>query len=161
MMETIINEGKTGAKRQSWRGTNPRSILLKLIADNPHETRQDEDRILELFWQAIRKDEDILHTIAVKYWGTNNYSYLVYRRPDSTSRVKKTEEVEAAKNSILSKIILLDFVMPNGKPLRECTKQDCQKIGGWLLKVAKTLKPKQMVGEVFSERELRRLANAG
>jgi len=156
-MQTILNEGKTGAKRQSWGDRNPRSILLKLIADNSHETRQDEDHILELFWQEIRNDEEMLHTIAVKYWGTNNYSYLVYR-PDPGSRTKTTaENIEAAKNSILSRIILLDFNMPNGKPLRECTKQDCQRFGGWLLKVARAMKPKQKVGDVFSEHELRKL----
>ena len=49
------------------------------------------------------------------------------------------------------------MIMPNGKPLRECTGKDCAKAGGWLSKLAKKVKPNQKVGDVLSEAQVKRL----
>lgn len=155
---TVVNAGKTGAKRQSWKDTNPRSILIKIIAENPHESREDEENILELFWHAVKADEEILRTIC-EYWGINNYRSIVYKA-DERMALQRAEEVERAKRSIAAKIILLDWKLPNGKALRDCTKEDCRRQGGWLIKVASKLKARQRVGDVFSESQLRSLLHS-
>lgn len=146
---TTLNAGSTGAKRQSWKEVNPRSILIKLIADNPHETRQDEEHIIELLWQKIKGDETTLHNMC-EYWGVNNYRSIVYKEDP-----RRQLQIDEAKKKIIQRIMLLDWTMPNGKRLRECTKSDCLRAGGWLVKVANKLKPRQKVGQVFSETQLR------
>lgn len=152
---TEIRTGRIGAKRQTFAKENPRTVLLKLIADNPHDTREDEANILELFWHAVRTNETALRTIC-EYWGTNNYRSIVYLH-NPRNGIARDEEVAKIKASIASKIILSDWVLPNGKKLRDCTKADCLKQGGWLLKVGRKLKKNQTVGQVLSEEQLRQL----
>lgn len=152
-VDSSLHPGKTGAKRQSWSQENPRSLLLKLIADNPHETEQDEDAILELLWHQVKKNENALKTICL-YWGTNNYRSIVYAaRPELTR-----SDVVAAKLKIVKRLMVL--TMPNGKMLRDCNKDDCLKAGGWLVTVGKKLKNNQTVGQAFSESDLRKLLNS-
>jgi hypothetical protein len=150
--QTSVHPGKTGAKRQSWRQDNPRSMLLKIIAENPHETQQDEDAILELLWEEVKKNQDTLKTICL-YWGTNNYRSIVYAERPSMSRA----DVDFAKQTIVKRLMVL--VMPNGKALKDCNKQDCLKAGGWLTAVGKKLKPGQTVGQVFTEEDLKKILN--
>ncbi len=154
-VHATVNQGKIGAKRQTWQTTNPRSLLIKLIGENPHETRQDEQNILDLFWSRVKKNEDMLQAIC-EYWGTNNYRSIVYRT-DPEKKMERQKEIDEAKRIIYGRIILLDWKMPNGKSLRECTKKDCLRAGGWLKKVASKLKPHQQVGQVFSEKQLHAL----
>lgn len=152
--QTTVDTGRTGAKRQSWK-PNPRSILIKLIAENPHETMQDEEAILELLWEAVKGDEEQLRSIC-DYWGTNNYRSIVYKA-DPQKRLARREAIEREKKSIASRIILMDWQTPSGKLLRDCTKQDCKRVGGWLVRVADKMKPRQTVGQAFSEKQLKAL----
>jgi hypothetical protein len=148
-VDSSVHLGRTGAKRQSWSEDNPRSILLKLIADNPHDTNQDEAAILDLLWDAVKNNEKVLRTICL-YWGTNNYRYIV-------SSVKVNPILRSQVEEVKEKIVknLLGWVMPNGKSLGSCTKRDCLAAGGWLTAVGKRLKPNQTVSQVFSEKDLR------
>lgn len=155
VQHTTVDQGKTGAKRQSWKKASPRTILIKLIAENPHETRQDEEKILELLWEQVKDDEDTIRVMC-EYWGVNNYKSIVYRSDDAL-KIEREKKVKEAKASIMTKILLLDWNMPNGKKLRDCNKSDCVKTGGWLLGVAKKLKANQTVGQVFSEKQLKKL----
>lgn len=147
--QATIHPGRTGAKRQSWREKNPRSVLLKLIAEHPHETQQDEDNIVDLLWNTVRKDDDLLKTICL-YWATNNYRSIVYAQKNSTVSAR---DVATAKANIVRR--LLDFMMPNGKLLRDCTASECKRAGGWLAKIGRQLKPGLTVGQQFNEKTLK------
>ena len=147
-----IHPGRTGAKRQSWSHDNPRSFLLKLIAENPHETQQDEDAILELLWEQVKDKQEALRTICL-YWSTNNYRSIVYAARPEVARA----DVDRVKLKIVKRIA--EWTMPNGKMLKDCDKADCLKAGGWLTAIAKKLKPGQTVGEVYSESQLRKVLN--
>lgn len=148
-LEQGIHTGRTGAKRQSFSPQNPRSILLKLIADHPHETNQDEDAILEMLWDEVKGDEEALRTICL-YWGTNNYRSIVYAARPEPARA----DVEQAKLKIVKRLMV--WIAPNGKMLKDCNKADCMKAGGWLTTIGKKLKANQKVSEVFSEADLRK-----
>jgi hypothetical protein len=59
---------------------------------------------------------------------------------------------------------LLDLLMPNGKPLRDCTGGECERYGKadeqrglWLQRVAAKVGPDKHVGEVLDERQLKAL----
>lgn len=55
------------------------------------------------------------------------------------------------------KIALLDLVTPNGKKLRDCTRQDCRKLGGFYSRVADYIEGDRTVGMVLSETQVRKL----
>jgi hypothetical protein len=77
---------------------------------------------------------------------------------------KKTETVSAAKvastaEQVKTKIraavqtTFLDFVMPNDKPLRDCTFREVGRFGDKFKKLAALGKPNQIVGQVLSEKQ--------
>ena len=158
---TMVDTGVTGAKRQSWHATNPRELLKRLIEENP---KWDKERVLRTFSREVTDNRRYIDTI-VEYWFANNYHSLI-ERPARTYRARQTreatEQVKAAiKNEIEHKatVMLLELNMPNGKLLRDCTGAECSKlsskIGGWLLRISKRIKPNQTVGSALTEQEVR------
>jgi hypothetical protein len=163
---THMDLGTTGAKRQSWEKDNPRELLRRLIERHPENSRK---RHLAEFKKLIANRESYWNTI-VEYWFSNNYSSLI-DPPDQEERQSRALEKQAELQTRLEqeiearvKIALLDMVMPNGKALRECTGKECRhfssKIGAWLLRVAKQIKPTDRVGDVLTEKQLRKLYGA-
>jgi hypothetical protein len=87
------------------------------------------------------------------YWFDNNYRSLLADYPESedetafraerkqAAQSEKTKTAAALKqriNAVIeqkAQIILLDWVLPNGKALRDCTGTECKqmsrKVGGW------------------------------
>lgn len=167
--------GTTGAATQSWRATNPRSLLDQIAKKYP---RADKAEITRRFDKAVRdvvgipqlgnEEEDILFAIN-EYWVTNNFSSLrrqeekSSRRPtDHSAQRKATEAVkEAVKERIVeeAKMLLLDWVMPNNKQLRACSGREVAqlwpRVGKWLAAIAKKVKPNELVGDVFTETQVR------
>lgn len=163
-METKSDAGVYGAKVQSWRKANPRELLKELVDENPTLGRS---ALLAAFAREVTKPDadDYLETI-IEYWFANNYHSLLCG--DDGTREKKApsrkERLEATKESLIAgierraKILLLDMVLPNGKPVRDCTGGDCRTlgaaVGGWLGAVADRVGPEQVVGEVLTEQQL-------
>ena len=56
--------------------------------------------------------------------------------------------------------MLLDMILPTGRSLRESSGEDCERAGGWLSQVAKKIQPGQIVGDVMTEEQVRRLWKA-
>ena len=77
---------------------------------------------------------------------------------------KKAAELKQRVEQVIEKkaqIILLDWILPNGKALRDCTGRDClkmsNKVGTWLRKVSDHVKPTELVGSVLQEADVRKL----
>jgi hypothetical protein len=175
---TNIDLGTTGAKRATWRETNPRSLLNKIVNDNPIKNGQDEDqwkrRIGDLFWKAIEDDTDYLNAIC-QYWLDHNMRSLLGPSPEEkTALEKEKKEKQAAKLNKAAdeikervnteverraRIVLLDLVTVNGKELRYCNKFECRAFGGWYTELAKQMPDKKTVGQVFTEEKLHVLWN--
>ncbi len=71
---------------------------------------------------------------------------------------QKAEDVTKIKESIktaVKKIIRLDTILPNGKPLRECSTEEIAEFGGTLTKIAAKMKPGQIAGDVFKDDDLK------
>jgi hypothetical protein len=71
---------------------------------------------------------------------------------------QKAKDVAQAKETIkavIRKILLLDTIMPNGKPLRECAKEDLSGLRGDIAKIEAQMKPGQIVGNVFTDDDLK------
>jgi hypothetical protein len=148
--------GVHGQTRSTWRDDNHlRGLLLKLIKQYPNATQEElqkpylakakgskfsarpgnEALIDEALLRALDNDFDQIHK--------------AYRRRKPT--ITLSDEEVAAAEQRFAKILLLDFVLPNGKKLRDCTGSECAAAGGWLLKVAERVGADAIVGDKLSE----------
>lgn len=150
---THVDTGIYGAKRQSFEENNPRDLLVRVMAENRGAS---EATLLKRFTEAVRDDADYIGPI-IGYWFANNYRSARRASPQERAASAKvqTRLVETIKRAVLS--ISLDFVMPNGKPLRDCTGGECARAGGWFAKIAKRVKPNQVVGNVLSDSDLKKI----
>lgn len=55
------------------------------------------------------------------------------------------------------KIELLNLLMPNGKPLRDCTFGECAQFGGWFKVLSQQGRPMGIVGKHLSEDQVRKI----
>lgn len=155
-----LNTGTLGAKVQSWEKNNARELLARLVTNNPS---LDDEALFHIF---AAECAPYFHEI-VRYWVANNLRALRPRTRASGSSVDRTadraaavEAVKAEAKARATKLVLLDFVLPNGKMLRDCTFAECAKAGGWLTKLANKGQPNEKVGAVLSEKEIKAVWNA-
>ena len=155
---TQIDQGTLGAKRATWRDTNPRKLLRQLVEKDGEAGDWSEE-----MWDTIKNDVSdigILRAI-FQYWYDNNIRSLVpelmgRRRTEQVARTAQQVEAGAAQ---FRKLILLSLVMPNGKPLGDCTGAECRSFEGWLSQLATLVPPNQKVADVLTEEKLQELWN--
>jgi hypothetical protein len=162
-MMVHIDLGVTGAKRQSWRKANPREILRRLVEDNPHA---GIDELFAKFRKVLAKAEDEMQETVDRYYFDNNVRSLQAivdpkagaRKAASRERAaelrKRVEENITTAIQQKAERILLDSIMPNEKPLRDCTGLECRQMGGWLAGIGAKLKSEQRVGDKFNEDQI-------
>jgi hypothetical protein len=161
-MTTDFNTGTYGAKRQSYSKASPRDLLKRLMGEHVGVAEHD---LMKMFMELVRDDHDYLDAI-VEYWFANNYRSTV-RRPTapispktSAAHAARVDKIKAAIKVKATRMVLLEMILPNGKTLAASTGRDCSKAGGWLAKIAKSIKPADVVGVVLSEAEVSKLFNA-
>lgn len=144
----------------------PLSLLVALIRKNQ---KLSEDEHKKQFRNLLNQDGYIEFVDAViDEWLRLNYGNAareampptveeIKARAAERRRQNKQDEssVETAKAVIASR--LLDFVMPNGKRLKDSTKAECLEAGGWLARIAAKVPPRKKVGEVLKEGDLAKL----
>jgi len=159
---THIESGRQGAKRQTWRDVNPRKLLREIIEDDPDG---DEAAWREAFIKKIVDELDGIDLegtytgACVKYTLDNAILALAPTRKKSSKLVQKEtmkEAIDKAQTKAQA-ILLLHLVMPNGKPLGQCTGADCKRFGGWYAKLGKLVPKGKTVAEVLSESKVRQL----
>lgn len=154
----MVETGYYGAKIQSWNKANPRGLLKRIIDEHP---KAPKDTLLKLFKATLSDDADpAVMDVIIEYWFSNNYHSLIDRpihriKSERAERQKQLTTLQSEIKTKAARMVLLDMMLPNGKPLKDSTGKDCKKAGGWLLKVAAQLKPNQVVGKVLSESDLR------
>jgi hypothetical protein len=166
-----------GATRQTRRFLALRPVL-KGMMDNvtdPHAS-EDRDTVKEQFLQFMNSAAGAQYReTAFIYWLDNNYRALLADYPEPEKDLTPRAERKAEKGRIAAamkqkveqaieqkaQIILLDWVLPNGKALRDCTGRDCRQMSGtvgtWLRKIADRIKPTELVGSVLQEADVRKL----
>ena len=158
---SALNEGVYGAKVQSWRESNPRDMLWRIMKELP--TKKEA---FKQFMSEIKDpdNEDYLD-VALEYWFTLNYRSLSNESVPAVEKVvhkqQKQREVEEVKEEVQAVIrkqamILLDFVMPNDKALRDCTGTEVAKFGGKFVEIGQKA-GKRKVGAVLTDDDLRKL----
>lgn len=179
---TLLEVGKTGASKQSWRKHNARALLHKMMdeAKDPHDGKVlFKDFLAVVLPRAVRdafeNEEDELRLVAIiEYWFTNNHDSMVslYPRPGDEkrkaaaqkARIEKQEKIrEAVRERIEEKAeaLLLEWITPNGKAVGDCTgaeiRQFGNKVAPWLAKIATRVKPSEIVRNVLSEADVRKM----
>ena len=175
--------GTRGATRQSWRNsTGLRGLFAKLMDQYPDASRGElltkykakvkgrgfqaspsakpliEEALTRVFdndltsWNSLmHSDEDL---------DDNEEAASAEREPDQRpvrrmpTRPRVTETEIAAADQLLTTLVLLDLVQPNGKKLRDCTGKECRQAGGWLVKVAERVGDRGVVGATIDEAEV-------
>lgn len=155
---THIDTGTLGAKVQSWRKDNPRNLLKRMIEESP---KKSKDKLLREFNDYVRSPAGMEYLDAIiEYWFSNNWHSLA-EKPDikgaAAAREARTAQFKSTIKTRAVEMVFLDFNMPNGKALRDCTGAECKRAGGWFAKIAAKIKPAEKVGNVLSEQDLRNL----
>lgn len=155
-----LNTGKFGATRQSWARASIRTIYAEIVAKHP---RAGHSTLVRLVAERLREDDDALQA-AADYVVTNceeaqeGYAKRQQRQPASPQeRAQRQDEIKATVESIKSQILLLNLEMPNGKRMRYCTREEMALFGAGYVRLAKRMKPGQMVGQAFNEKQVREL----
>jgi hypothetical protein len=145
---TVITPGIKGVTRSTWRdATHLRGMLLKLITQNPDATRDD----LEEMYLAKAKKKSALVDEALRRAFDNDLARV--QQPARPQRRTSATDVAAVADNVKS-IVLLDLILPTGKALRDSTGKECNRAGGWLMKVAERVGDRGVVGEKLSEADL-------
>jgi hypothetical protein len=164
---TYTDTGTIGAKVQSWHAANPRDLLKRVIDDHPGA---DRAALFHLFLEKLKEedDSDYVDTI-IEYWFVNNYHSLIgfTAKRQQAAKAQREEWVAGTEAKLSQKIaeaanvVLSEMIMPNGKQLAACTGQECvdlqRRMGSWLGKVVRRVKPDQAVGDVLTEEDLQTL----
>jgi len=176
---------RLGATRQNLRRPALRPFLKEMMdaIENPH-AYEDRKRVRAQFLQFMYSSagEPFRETVFL-YWFDLNYRSLLADYPDPNGHLptraelkKKAQETIEKKAVALrqrmttvieekaeekAQLILLDWILPNGKPLRDCTGRECRqmsgRVGGWLRKISDRIKPTDLVGKVMQEADVRKL----
>lgn len=155
-MLTDVDLGVTGAKRASWDKTNPRELLLRIMAEQPEAT---EEQLFKLFYAAALKghyDETVY-----RYWFTNNYNALRPREAEPFSRPERAAKAKAASEERASvavkrvaEALLAGIILPNGKAVRDCTFAYVRMQGDRFAKLGRMGKPDKIVGAVLTDEQI-------
>jgi hypothetical protein len=137
-------------------------VLKRLLEDHPN---WNQERLLRAFTEQIAENQKYLDAI-IEYWFANNLHSLIERPATYTPRETSKASTEIKNNiekAIQYKVgvLLLEMVMPNGKLLRDCNGAECSKlsakVGGWLMRISKQIKPNDIVGDKLTEQQVRQL----
>jgi hypothetical protein len=150
--------GVRGHTRSTWRDvTHLRGMLLMLIAEHPDASRDE----LEGFYLAKAEMVPALVEEALRRAFDNDLAQI-----DKAPRPRKppqpvSEDAIAEAVEKIKTIVLLDLVQPNGKKLRDCTGAEVRELAAqmpsWLKAIAAKVKPGEIVGQVLSEADLRKM----
>jgi aminopeptidase N len=165
-MDLEVALGKSKKSRSRKRTENPLGLLASIIAQDPSAPASEHIAALTKLMR-LESYEDYADA-AIDEWARIKYSTaygvavpptkeeLERRRKERLAR-QKAEQAAADRARVKLVGNVLKHVMPNGKPLGDCTGIECTSFGGWLTKVGAVVGNK-LVKDVLSNRQLIKLA---
>jgi hypothetical protein len=165
-----------GATRQSWRSPTARALFDGLMdkCDDPRGDTAREKVFAEFIEIMDGKGGAQYHHAIFEYWLTNTYRAWLKAHPESQPRAAREQRAATvaalktrAKETLTAAIDrkveqrLLDWILPNGKALRDCSGRECREmsreLGSGLARIAEKVKPDEIVGQVLREEQVRKL----
>jgi len=165
---TYIHEGITAPKRERWKhghGQVLRRIMEIYPAKSKPPSEADKARWSRLYRERIHEDD--LVDECIEFCFHADLRALLDDRFDKNKirtrqaeRASRKAEIKAKAKHLapkLKEMVLLDWMMPNGKPLGQCTGEECKHFSGALKRLAKVIPPNRTVASVLTEKEVRKL----
>jgi hypothetical protein len=162
MTDVSINPGVRGQTRSTWRDeTHLRGVLLRLLAENPDAERDELEAMYLAKTEMVPKlIEEALRRAFDNDWNGLQKPKRLRPRP-TAEEIEETKAKVAAAVETIKAIALLDLVQPNGKKLRDCTGSEVRELEAqtpsWFKAIAAKVKPGEIVGQVLSEADLRKM----
>lgn len=131
-----------------------RDIVADLVKHSPAVARNE---LFEAFQGKISSQPSLRRSVEW-YFFIQMYTEIVApsKRPTVPNSVGE-REINTMKDAIKSKIVLLDLLMPNGKPLRNCTGAEAATFGNRFKVVADRVGKTKLVGAVLNEADLQKI----
>jgi hypothetical protein len=153
---TTANERKIQGRRRTKQSTSatPAEFLIQLHHEYPNE---DRDRLMGKFIDEC-VSRNLFHAEFTESWYRLHYNTLVTpprrmtaeeKKEQKEQRDRRVSETVVRAKAIIIKQYTLSTIMPNNKPLRECTGAEITLWRDQLGHLADMVGPKQTVGEVF------------
>jgi hypothetical protein len=119
---------------------------------------------VRLFIDETRGDPE-LADVCFEYAAINAYSAWERLRaqPASTRRARRRRTTRRSAATTVAAAVrqnILEFEMPNGKLMRDCTFKEVGKAGRAFARIAAAGRPNQIVGEVLSAQRAQTLISA-
>lgn len=153
-----LNEVRFGAHYLARRmRVNPRELIIKVLEEHEGENKEEQ---FEHFREMIKGSDEYQRAVDW-YFFTNMHDYVTTNR-SSSSRRDHTEEIKQGvadlKAKVMKTVLTLQFIMPNGKSIAECTGSEVMGFGGLFTAIGRKA-GKKLIGEVFtSDKRLRSAA---
>jgi hypothetical protein len=142
---------------------NPLGLFISIIRELPGADQATHRRKMHNLLLSPGY-EDFLDAVTDEWMRIKYSTALRAAIPPSTKEIKaradkrKQEEAKvsaaAAKAKALIGERLFNLMMPNGKPLNECTGAECVKFGGYFVTIGEAVGPRQIVGRVMTAGDL-------
>jgi len=142
---------------------NPLSLFISVIRETPKGNQITHSRKLR---NLLLSDgyEEFLDAVIDEWQRIKYTTALKAAVPPSTAEIKKRaaakkalaekEEAAVEKAKALIGERIFYTIMPNGKPLHECTGAECVKFGNHFAKIGKHVGPRRVVGKVMSAADI-------
>jgi hypothetical protein len=164
---TALNETKDNAERQRHAKESPLGLFISLIG----EYRQAGEQARKAKFRAlIQQDgyEEFLDAVidewmAIKYSTAERAAFpppvadIVRRAKQRKQDAEKETQATASAKRLIGQR-LLDYVMPNGKPLSQNTGAECTRVGGIFTMIGERVGVSRKVGDVLKAGDIATLA---
>jgi hypothetical protein len=147
------------APRRKQNKENPLGLFISVIRDEPKSDQTTHRRHIRGLLLSPGYEEFL--DAVIDEWLRIKYS-TAYRAavPPTTKEIKERAERRKVLNLQEEKAVrkakaligerLFNLMMPNGKPLHQCTGAECIKFGSYYAKIGKAAGPDKVVGDVMS-----------
>lgn len=157
-----ISESHQGAAAMArYSKKNPLELMVQMIEADPTAS---PDRIIAKWIEAAR-DEGGYEDAVWTYAATNYFSNATRKKQTPLPTVTREQlavrmktSVEAVTRQLAEKLLSLEFIMPNGHRLADCTGTDVAKLGGIFIVIGKKA-GKRLVSQAFTEDQLQALTD--
>lgn len=148
MSASFKNPASYGATREAWRSMPSRVLLQSVLDEHPEASRDEQCR---LYVERVRENV-ALQDEAARRMFDNDYRLLT-KMPPKLQGIASSEAA-ATTARLISKLLTLDFIMPDGKPLRDATGASVKVMGGIFAEIGERVGHNQRVGDVLTDADL-------
>jgi hypothetical protein len=132
-------------------------VVEQLHAEHP---RVGENVLIRLLEKRLRQDDDALRAAAEFIVETTLAAqHKLAERLNRRSAPPERKALERAATAAIvdataRKVLLLNLVMPNGKPMRDCTGTEMASFSHAYRRIAARVRPEELVGNVLTEADV-------